>query len=97
MAVGPVPVGANGIAFYHGVLFVVNTDKGTIVRIHIRPDDNPGKPEVWATLQEVPESLLAGFPFPAAGDGHALDVHGNVYVTGVTRAAIVRKVSSDGS
>jgi len=49
MAVGSVPVGANSIAFYHGVLFVVNTDKGTIVRIHIRPDGNPGKPEVWAT------------------------------------------------
>ncbi len=93
--VGPVPVGANGIAFYHGDLYVVNTDKHLIVRIHIRPDGDPGEPEVWATLQEVPESLLAGFPFPAAGDGLALDVHGNVYVTVVTRAAVVRINAED--
>lgn len=29
-------------------------------------------------------------PYPVMGDGLALDVHGNVYVAVVTRAAVVR-------
>ncbi len=29
----PVPIGANGIVYYHGELFVTNTEKGTVLRI----------------------------------------------------------------
>jgi sugar lactone lactonase YvrE len=89
------PVGANGIAFYHGDLYVVNCDKGLIVRIPVHVDGSPGLPDVWATLQEVPESLLAGPSFPVLGDGLALDVHGNVYVASPSRLAIVRISAED--
>jgi sugar lactone lactonase YvrE len=91
------PVGANGIAIYHGDLYVVNTDKGIVVRVSISADGNPGIPEVWAPLQEVPESPMAGSPFPLMGDGLALDVHGNVFVAVISRSAIVRINASDKS
>jgi len=86
----PVPIGANGIAYYHGKLYVTNTEQGTVLRIPVQKDGSMGLPEVWATLQEVPESPLAGAPLPVAGDGLALDVHGNVYVAVLTRSAVVR-------
>lgn len=91
------PVGANGIAFYLGDLYVANTDQGTIVRIPVLPHGDAGEPEVWATLQEVPESPLAGFPNGVGGDGLAVDVHGNVYVAVVTRLAVVRIDATDRS
>ena len=95
----PPPIGANGIAFYHGDLYVVNSlryPKSLVVRVPVRPDGSPGTPDVWAELQEVP-----GTPgwlqsmYPPMGDGLALDVHGNVYVTMVTRAAIVKINAED--
>ena len=86
----PVPYGANGIAYYHDNLYVTNTEKGTVLRLPVWPDGSVGLPEVWTTLQEVPESPLAGAPLPVAGDGIALDVHGNLYVAVLTRSAIVR-------
>ena len=46
----PVPIGANGIAYYHGNLYVTNTEKGTVVRIPVRPDGSVGTPELWTTL-----------------------------------------------
>jgi len=85
-----VPIGANGIAYYHGNLYVTNTEQGTVVRIRVWPDGSVGLPELWTTLQEVPESPLAGAPHPVAGDGVALDVHGNLYVAVLTRSAVVR-------
>ena len=84
------PMGANGIAYYHGNLYVTNTEKGTVLRIPVWPDGSLGLPEVWAVLQEVPESPLAGAPLPVCGDGIALDVHGNLYVAVLTRSAVVR-------
>jgi sugar lactone lactonase YvrE len=86
----PVPIGANGIAYYHGNLYVTNTEKGTVLRIPVWPDGSIGTPEVWTTLQEVPESPLAGAPLPVSGDGVALDVYGNLYVAVLTRSAVVR-------
>jgi sugar lactone lactonase YvrE len=86
----PVPLGANGIAYYHGNLYVTNSEKGTVVRVPVWPDGSVGLPEVWTTLQEVLESPLAGSPLPVAGDGIALDVHGNLYVAVLTRSAVVR-------
>jgi sugar lactone lactonase YvrE len=87
----PVWIGANGIAYYHGNLYVTNTEKGTVMRIPIFKDGSAGVPDVWA-LQEVLESLppLRGM-FPVVmGDGIALDVHGNLYVAVLTRSAVVR-------
>jgi sugar lactone lactonase YvrE len=86
----PVPIGANGIAYYHGNLYVTNTEKGTVVRMPVYNDGSVGVPEVWTTLQEVPESPLFGAPLPVSGDGLALDVHGNLYVAVLTRSAVVR-------
>jgi sugar lactone lactonase YvrE len=86
----PVPIGANGIAFYHGNLYVTNTEKGTVLSIPVWPDGSLGSIEVWTTLQDVPESPLYGAPLPVAGDGIALDVHGNLFVAVLTRSAVVR-------
>ncbi len=86
----PVPIGANGIACLHGNLFVTNTEKGTVLRIPVRHNGRLETPQVWTTLQDVPESPLAGAPLPVCGDGLVLDMYGNVYVTVLTRSAIVR-------
>ncbi len=91
------PVGANGIAFYHGDLYIANSDKTLIVRIAIHPDGTPGQPDTWKTLEEVSESPLAGGLKPPAPDGIALDVHGNVYIAMVTRNAVVRVNAEDQS
>ena len=86
----PAPIGANGIAYYHGNLYVTNTAKGTVLRITLGPDGSVGEPELWTTLQEIPGSPLArNFPV-VMGDGIALDVHGNLYVAVLTRSAVVR-------
>jgi sugar lactone lactonase YvrE len=92
----PVFYGANGIAYYHGNLYVTNTEKGTIVRIPVWPDGSVGSPELWTTLANVPESPAAG-TFPAWGDGLALDVFGNLYVVVLSQSAIVRINLSDKS
>jgi sugar lactone lactonase YvrE len=89
------PVGANGIAYYHGDLYVVNTNSATIVRVGVRPDGQPGQPEVWF---ELPPMTVPGLQnFPAMGDGLALDVHGNVYLAVVSRNAILRINADDKS
>jgi sugar lactone lactonase YvrE len=84
------PIGANGIAFYNGYLYVTNCAPGLILRIPVWPDGGAGELEVWATLQEVPESPLAWSPMPLMADDIRLDVHGNVYVAVVSRSAVVR-------
>jgi sugar lactone lactonase YvrE len=86
----PAPIAANGIAYYHGNLYVTNTAKGTVVRIPVWEDGSVGEPELWTTLQEIPGSPLS-VKFPVVmGDGIALDVHGNLYVAVLTRSAVVR-------
>ncbi len=89
------PVGANGIAYYHGDLFVTNTDKGLIVRVPVSEDGSAGQPAVWKSLGEVPESPLAGSRLPVLPDGLALDVQGNLYLTILTRNAVVRVRAED--
>ncbi len=86
----PFPLGANGIAFRQGNLYVANMEKHLIVRIPVRRDGNPGTPEIWATLTDIPGSPFFGSPFPLLAAGLALDVHGNAYVAVASRNAIVR-------
>jgi sugar lactone lactonase YvrE len=93
----PYPVGANGIGFYHGALYVINTDKALVVRIPVQSDGSPGQPEVWKQVEDVPESLLYGSPLPVMLDGLALDVHGNVYIAVPSRGAIIRINADDRS
>jgi sugar lactone lactonase YvrE len=94
----PFPVGANGVAFYHGALYVANTDKALIVRIPVLPNGSAGQPEVWKQVGEVPESFLfeSSF-FSVMLDGLALDVHGNVYIAVPSRNAVIRIDASDRS
>ncbi len=92
------PTGANGIAFYLGSLYVVNTDKALVVRIPVRPDGSPGQPEVWAEVQDVPQSIFyQSEAFPLMLDGLALDVHGNAYIAVPSRLAVVRVNAADRS
>jgi sugar lactone lactonase YvrE len=80
-----VPLGANGIAFSRGALYVAVTDHGRIVRIPVLPDGSAGPAEIFVESTEL-----------APIDGIALDVHGNVYAAVIAQSAIVR-VSADGS
>jgi SMP-30/Gluconolactonase/LRE-like region len=91
------PVGANGIAFFHGDLYVVNTDKSLVVRVPVLRQSKPGRPEIWAQIGDVEGSPLSGNPAPPMGDGLALDMHGHVYVALVSRAAVVRLNADDRS
>jgi hypothetical protein len=94
----PFPLGANGIAFYLGSLYVVSTDKMLVVRIPVLPDGTPGEPEAWKQLEDVPESFLYQNPyFPPMIDGLSMDVHGNVYVASPSRNAIIRINAADRS
>ncbi len=87
----PYPVGANGIAFCRGALYVINTDKALVVRIPVLPDGGPGEPEVWKQVEDVPESFLYQSPyFPLMLDGLAMDVSGNVYIAVPSRSAVIR-------
>jgi sugar lactone lactonase YvrE len=88
-----VAVGANGIQFYHGDLYVISSEQGTIVRVPVRADGSPGQPDAWVHLDSVPGSV---FPL-AMGDGFTLDVHGNAYVAMVAQSAIVRINADDKS
>lgn len=80
-----VPLGANGIAYRHGTLLVVNTELGSLVQIPILPDGSPGSASVLAQ-----DLLLLG------SDGVAFDVHGNAWVAVIAQSAI-RTVSPSGS
>ncbi|HWC10001.1 MAG TPA: SMP-30/gluconolactonase/LRE family protein [Acidimicrobiales bacterium] len=65
----PVPLGANGIAFRDGTLFVTNTEKGSLIRVPVKRDASPG------TL-----SVLAQGPALIGADGLTLDTRGSLYV-----------------
>jgi sugar lactone lactonase YvrE len=94
----PYPVGANGIAFYHGDLYVINTDKALVVRVQVCHNGMPGPPEVWKQVVDMPEWAFYGSPFiPLMLDGLALDVHGNVCIAVPSRGAIVRINADDRS
>lgn len=87
----PFPVGANGIAYRHGAIYVANTEKATIVRIPIEKGGSAGTPEVVATVTGFDPDFG-----PPALDGIALDVHGNIYAAVINQSRIVR-IGGDGS
>ena len=80
------PIGANGIVYWKGVLYVANTEKGLILRIPIGVDGSPGEPEI---LVEG-ESMIGP-------DGLALDVFGNIYVPMVFQNKLLRIDPADSS
>jgi sugar lactone lactonase YvrE len=77
----PVPIGANGIAYRQGALYVSNTEKGSIVKIPIGPGGDPGTPSVV-----LEDPAIFGI------DGIALDVHGDIYAAIIAQSA-VKKIS----
>ena len=91
------PIGANGIGYYHGDLYVANTDKGIIVRVPVLNDGSAGEAEAWKRLEAVAGLPPVQSPLPVMPDGLAFDVHGNVYVTVVSRNSVVRVNAADRS
>lgn len=84
-------LGANGIAFWKGNLFVANTGRGALVHVPVMADGSPGEPSVVAgNLDCEAEGLFSM-------DGIALDVHGNVYALLVLQNKLVRIDPTDGS
>jgi sugar lactone lactonase YvrE len=89
----PYPIGANGLAYRHGSLFVANTEKALLLEIPVLKGGGLGEISTLADLSGV---VIEGFTFgPPMIDGIALDVHGSIYAAIVTGNAIVR-VSHDG-
>jgi sugar lactone lactonase YvrE len=76
-----IPIGANGIAYRQGALFVSNTEKGSIVKIPVLRKGAAGVPSVV-----VEGEAIFGI------DGIALDVHGDIYAAIIAQSA-VRKIS----
>ena len=89
----PYPVGANGLAYRHGSLFVANTEKALLLEVPVLKRGGLGEVSILADLSGI---VIDGFTFgPPMIDGIALDVHGSIYAAIVTGNAIVR-VSHDG-
>jgi sugar lactone lactonase YvrE len=81
----PFPLGANGIAYRGGVVYVANTELGHVVAIQVGPDGSPQSSRV-----------IAQGPALVGADGLALDVHGRLYVAVAAQSTIVR-LHPDGS
>ena len=89
----PYPIGANGLAYRHGSLFVANTEKALLLEIPVLKRGGLGDVSILADLSDV---VIDGFTFgDPMIDGIALDVHGSIYAAMITGNAIVR-VSRDG-
>lgn len=82
----PFPLGANGIAYRNGNLYVANTEKAHIVRIPVSGDGSAGEPQIVAAGPAL-------FPL----DGIALDVHGNIYALVIAQSKLVRVDLEDGT
>ena len=84
-------IGANGVAFWKGDLYVANTGRGALIRIPVLEDGSPSEPTMVAgNLDCEPEGLFSM-------DGIAFDVHGNLYALLVIRNELVRIDPTDGS
>lgn len=81
----PSPIGANGIEYHDGSLYVTNTEKGRVTIIPIDDEGAPGTMRVLAEGQQL-----------AAADGLDIDPAGNAFVAVIGQQKIVR-VSSDGA
>jgi sugar lactone lactonase YvrE len=79
------PIGANGIAYRNGDMFVANTEGAKIVRIPVQPNGAAGTPQMV-----VQGSALFG------ADGLALDVHGNLFVAVSGQSTLLRVGATDG-
>jgi sugar lactone lactonase YvrE len=85
-------LGANGIAFWKGDLYVANTARGALVRIPVSNDGAPGIPTIIAGDKDCDEDD----PLYSL-DGIAFDVHGDVYASLVLQNKLVRIDPEDGT
>lgn len=85
-------VGANGIAFWKGDLYVANTARGALVRIPVSRHGEPGAPAIVAGDEDCdPSDELWSL------DGIAFDVHGDVYALLVLQNKLVRIDVAEGT
>jgi sugar lactone lactonase YvrE len=77
-----VPIGANGIEYHYGVLYVAVSEQSSLVTVPVGPKGSPGASTVMATF---PTDV-----FPGAPDGLAVDAHGDVYVALIAQQTIAR-------
>lgn len=89
-----VPIGANGIEYRHGTLYVANTEKALILTVPVTPGGAPGPVSVLTTFPVV--EVAPGVFLPGVPDGLALDVHGTLYVAQINLSTI-SSVAPDGS
>jgi sugar lactone lactonase YvrE len=82
----PIPLGANGIAYRHGNIYVANTEQHHVVRIPVLKGGDAGEPEIIAEGDEL-EYL----------DGIALDVHGNIYALVIDKSELARIDPDEGT
>jgi sugar lactone lactonase YvrE len=75
----PVPIGANGIEFHDGSLYVTVTEKARILAFPINDDGTAGSMRVVAEGDQL-----------AGADGLDLDPVGNVFVAVIAQQKIVR-------
>lgn len=70
----PGQVGANGVAFYRGDLYVANTERGLLLRVPVLRDGSPGTPIIVAGDEDCETTdELYGL------DGIAINRRGHVY------------------
>lgn len=74
-----VPIGANGIAYRQGTVYVVNSEDPAVLRVPVAGDGSAGEVEVIAEGMD-----LFGL------DGLELDVHGRLYATVNVQNRVIR-------
>ena len=84
-ALVPTGVGANGVAYRDGSLYVTNTEKGALLSIAVGSDGALGEPTVIASGADL-----------VGADGLALDSRGSVYIAVISQSKVVR-VAQDGA
>jgi sugar lactone lactonase YvrE len=89
---GPNAIGANGVAYREGELYVASSAKGILMRSPVMSDGGPGEPEILAGNPDCnQEDELYGM------DGIALDDRGVVYALLVLQHKLVRIDPTDGT
>ena len=79
-AVNPFPLGANGIVYHRGRLYVANTEKMHVVEIPIGKHGSPGEPRIVHAFSGPSDFL----------DGITVDRAGDLYVNLVVKSELVR-------
>ncbi|HEX6307734.1 MAG TPA: SMP-30/gluconolactonase/LRE family protein [Longimicrobiales bacterium] len=73
------PLGANGIVYDRGSIYIANTEQGSVVGIPIRPDGGPGSAQV-----------IASGPDMLPLDGLTVDPRGYLFALAIGNHAVVR-------